>query len=144
MSDRALRIILPVAVLLVAVLSWKLVVWIFEIPPYLLPGPDLVTQTLIADSSLLWNSLLVTLLTTFEGFLLAAVGGIGLALLSRRGDLYLQFAAYLIGDACSRRARDYLDAQFDTTWDDPKWFNVRRHDMYCRPDLASSSMDTGE
>jgi NitT/TauT family transport system permease protein len=93
MSDRALRIILPVAVLLVAVLSWKLVVWIFEIPPYVLPGPDLVTQTLIADSSLLWNSLLVTLLTTFEGFLLAAVGGIGLALLFNQSRL-IEYSFY--------------------------------------------------
>ena len=37
------------------------------------------SRRLIADWRLLWNSLLVTLATTFEGFLLAAVGGIGLA-----------------------------------------------------------------
>jgi NitT/TauT family transport system permease protein len=36
--------------------------------------------TLIADAGLLWRSLLVTLTLTFEGFLLAAVGGILLAI----------------------------------------------------------------
>jgi len=47
----------------------------------------LVATTLIADGNLLWNSLLVTLLTTFEGFLLAAVGGIGLAILFNQSRL---------------------------------------------------------
>jgi NitT/TauT family transport system permease protein len=81
MSDRALRIGLPVVMLVIAVLVWHLVVQTFALPPYVLPGPGLVATTLIADGNLLWNSLLVTLLTTFEGFLLAAVGGIGLAIL---------------------------------------------------------------
>ena len=45
----------------------------------MLPSPGLVLGTLIADGGLLWQSLLVTLITTFEGFLLAAIGGIGLA-----------------------------------------------------------------
>jgi NitT/TauT family transport system permease protein len=67
--------------LAIAVLVWHLVVQTFALPPYVLPGPGLVATTLIADGNLLWNSLLVTLLTTFEGFLLAAVGGIGLAIL---------------------------------------------------------------
>jgi NitT/TauT family transport system permease protein len=42
---------------------------------------------LITDGNLLWNSLLVTLITTFEGFLLAAVGGIGLAILFNQSRL---------------------------------------------------------
>jgi len=45
-----------------------------------LPGPGLVLATLITDAGLLWRSLLVTLTLTFEGFLLAAVGGILLAI----------------------------------------------------------------
>jgi len=69
------------------VLVWHLVVQTFALPPYVLPGPGLVATTLIADGSLLWNSLLVTLLTTFEGFLLAAVGGIGLAILFNQSRL---------------------------------------------------------
>lgn len=87
MSDRALRIGLPIVMLAIAVLVWHLVVQIFTLPPYVLPGPGLVATTLIADGNLLWNSLLVTLLTTFEGFLLAAVGGIGLAILFNQSRL---------------------------------------------------------
>jgi NitT/TauT family transport system permease protein len=78
-SGRALRIGLPVLVLALVVLAWDLVVRVFAIPPFVLPGPGLVVATLIADGSLLWQSLLVTLTTTFEGFLLAAIGGIALA-----------------------------------------------------------------
>ena len=87
MSDRALRIGLPIVMLAIAVLVWHFVVQIFTLPPYVLPGPGLVATTLIADGNLLWNSLLVTLLTTFEGFLLAAVGGIGLAILFNQSRL---------------------------------------------------------
>ena len=53
----------------------------------MLPGPGLVATTLITDGNLLWNSLLVTLITTFEGFLLAVVGGIGLAILFNQSRL---------------------------------------------------------
>jgi len=80
MSGRALRIVLPVLVLLAVVAAWQAAVQAFAIPPYVLPGPGLVLSTLIADDRLLWNSLLVTLAITFEGFVLAAVGGIALAI----------------------------------------------------------------
>jgi NitT/TauT family transport system permease protein len=87
MSDRALRIVLPILVLAAGVLIWGLVVQVFAIPAFVLPGPGLVLETLVADGGLLWNSLLVTLLTTFQGFLLAAVGGIGLAILFNQSRL---------------------------------------------------------
>jgi NitT/TauT family transport system permease protein len=80
MSERALRIGLPVLVLALVWVAWDLVVRAFAIPPFVLPGPRLVLATLITDSSLLWQSLLVTLTITFEGFLLAAFGGITLAI----------------------------------------------------------------
>ena len=78
-SDRVLRFVLPILMLALVVLVWDGTVRAFAIPPYVLPGPGLVLATLIADGSLLWQSLLVTLAITFEGFLLAAVGGIVLA-----------------------------------------------------------------
>jgi NitT/TauT family transport system permease protein len=71
---------LPMVVLALIVLAWDGIVRALAIPPYILPGPGLVLSTLIADSGLLWNSLLVTLGTTFEGFVLAALGGIALAI----------------------------------------------------------------
>jgi NitT/TauT family transport system permease protein len=79
--DRALRIALPIVVLALGLAIWELVVRIENIPPYVLPAPGVIVQTLAADWALLSQSLLVTLVTTFEGFLLAAVGGVGLAIL---------------------------------------------------------------
>lgn len=80
MSDRVLRIGLPVLMLLAVVLAWDLLVRVFAIPPFVLPGPGRVAATLISDAGLLWQSLLVTLTITLEGFLLAAIGGIVLAI----------------------------------------------------------------
>jgi NitT/TauT family transport system permease protein len=81
MSERWLRIALPVLVLTATVVLWDVVVRIGRIPPYVLPGPGLVFATLVSDAGLLLGSLWVTLVTSFEGFALAAVGGILLAVL---------------------------------------------------------------
>jgi NitT/TauT family transport system permease protein len=79
-SDRVLRIALPVIALAVGVLVWDLVVRVNQLPPYILPGPGLVVLTLVADWSILWSSLLSTLETTFAGLALAVIGGVGLAI----------------------------------------------------------------
>jgi NitT/TauT family transport system permease protein len=93
MSERALRIALPAFVFVLVVAVWDAVVRILAIPPYILPGPGLVLTTLIADGPLLLNSLWVTLVTTFEGFLLAAIGGIGLAILFSQSRL-IEYSLY--------------------------------------------------
>jgi NitT/TauT family transport system permease protein len=93
MSERWLRVALPLGVLALVVLIWHLAVHAFSIPPYVLPGPGLVATTLVSDGGLLWHSLLVTLATTFEGFLLAAVGGIGLAILFSQSRL-IEYSLY--------------------------------------------------
>jgi NitT/TauT family transport system permease protein len=93
MSDRILRIALPVFVLVLVIVAWNAVVQVFAIPPYVLPGPGLVLTTLTADGGLLWNSLLVTLATTFEGFVLAVIGGIGLAVLFSQSRL-IEYSLY--------------------------------------------------
>jgi len=80
MNERAMQIFLPLSMLALVALAWDLAVRVFDIPPYELPGPGLVAATLCADAGLLWQSLLVTLTITFEGFLLAAFGGIALAI----------------------------------------------------------------
>jgi len=79
--ERILRIALPLVALVLGVTAWHLVVKIYALPPVKLPGPGLVWDTLIDDRQLLLESLGVTLLTTFEGFLLATVGAIALAIL---------------------------------------------------------------
>lgn len=87
------RILLPVVVLLAIVLVWHAVVAINGIPPFVLPGPGLVATTLISDWGVLGPSLLTTLLTTFEGFALAAVGGIALAVLFNQSRL-VEYSLY--------------------------------------------------
>jgi NitT/TauT family transport system permease protein len=91
--DRVLRIALPVAVLAIGLLLWEAVVRINNIPAYVLPGPGLILRTLVDDWALLFHSLLVTLATTVEGFLLAAFGGIALAVLFNQSRL-LEYSLY--------------------------------------------------
>jgi NitT/TauT family transport system permease protein len=91
--DRVLRIVLPVVVLTLGLAIWEAAVRIADIPPYVLPAPSLIAQTLITDWSLLWQSLLVTLSTTVEGFLLAAAGGVGLAVLFNQSQL-VEYSLY--------------------------------------------------
>jgi NitT/TauT family transport system permease protein len=79
--EDTLRIVLPIVLLALGVLIWDLVVRLKGIPPYVLPSPGAVFATIVADWSILSESLAVTLLTTLEGFLLALIGGVGLALL---------------------------------------------------------------
>jgi NitT/TauT family transport system permease protein len=78
---RAVRILLPVVALAAGIAAWQLVVRLNNIPPYVLPGPGAVFRTLVQDWPVLSQSLETTLLTTLEGFVAAAVGGIALALL---------------------------------------------------------------
>jgi len=91
--DRVLRVALPIVVLLLGLSLWEAVVRIGNIPPYVLPDPALILRTLISDRALLFQSLLVTLLTTFEGFLLAAIGGVGLAVLFNQSRL-VEYSLY--------------------------------------------------
>jgi NitT/TauT family transport system permease protein len=82
-SSRAgpLQVVLPVLVLAVALAAWDLLVRLNDLPPYVLPGPLLVFETLIKDRAMLFDALGVTLVTTLEGFIAASVSGILLALL---------------------------------------------------------------
>jgi NitT/TauT family transport system permease protein len=80
-AARIWRFVLPVIVAAVGTAAWELVVRLNNIPPYVLPAPSAIFSTLISDWDVLWQSLLVTLLTTLEGFVAAAIGGILLALL---------------------------------------------------------------
>jgi NitT/TauT family transport system permease protein len=88
-----LRIVLPFAVLAAGIVAWHLLVRFNDIPPYVLPGPGLVLRTLIEDWEILSQSLVVTLLTTLEGFAAAAFGGIALALLFNQSK-WLEAALY--------------------------------------------------
>jgi NitT/TauT family transport system permease protein len=90
---RLIRILLPVVVLAAAMVAWEFVVWFYVIPPYVLPAPSVVFLTLINDWPVLSQSLLTTLLTTLQGFLAAAVGGIALALLFNQSK-WLEYSLF--------------------------------------------------
>jgi NitT/TauT family transport system permease protein len=92
-TDRVLRVLLPIVVLALGVILWELVVRVGDIPPYVLPSPRLVFSTLISDRAVLLASLLVTLTTTLEGFVLAAIGGVGLAVLFNQSRL-IEYSLY--------------------------------------------------
>jgi NitT/TauT family transport system permease protein len=78
---RILRIALPVIVAAAGTALWEAIVRIYDIQPYVLPSPLAVVHTLVTDWAVLSQSLATTLLTTLEGFIAAAIGGIALALL---------------------------------------------------------------
>jgi NitT/TauT family transport system permease protein len=87
------RILLPVVVLAAGLAAWELVVRFNQIPPYVLPAPSVVFQTLVGDWAVLSQSLLTTLLTTLQGFLAAAVGGVALALLFNQSK-WLEYSLF--------------------------------------------------
>jgi NitT/TauT family transport system permease protein len=92
-SLRLVRFLLPIAVLAAGIAMWELVVRLNDIPPYVLPGPGAVLRTLISDWGVLSQSLLTTLLTTFEGFVAATVGGVALALLFNQSK-WLEYSLF--------------------------------------------------
>ncbi len=76
-----LDVIAPVVVGILFLVGWDLFVRWSAIPPYLLPGPLLVLQTLIREWGQLFPSLLVTLQITLLAFVAAAVSGLLISVL---------------------------------------------------------------
>ena len=93
LAVRAIRILLPLVVAAAGTVAWEIIVRLNNIPPYVLPGPMAVVQTLVADWGVLSESILTTLLTTLEGFIAAGVGGIALALLFNQSK-WLEYSLF--------------------------------------------------
>lgn len=75
------RILAPLAIGVIVLALWEFAVRWNEIPSYVLPGPILVGQTLVADWGTLSGSLWVTLKITFMALAAAIVVGVTLAVL---------------------------------------------------------------
>lgn len=71
----------PLTVGVLALLVWDLFVRLTGMPPYLLPGPLLVLQTLINEWGQLFPSLMITLQITVVAFVAAAVSGLLISIL---------------------------------------------------------------
>jgi NitT/TauT family transport system permease protein len=97
MSERVLRVAAPVAVGLLILIGWEAVVRWNSIPPYILPGPLLVAETLWRDGPSLMLSLLVTLRITVVALLAAVVLGAAIAILFAQSRLLeLSFFPYAV------------------------------------------------
>jgi NitT/TauT family transport system permease protein len=80
-SERVLRIIVPVVMLILAVTAWYLYVVITGQPRYILPSPVDVAGALLTDWPTLLPALGTTLTITLEALALALIGGVGLAII---------------------------------------------------------------
>ena len=81
MEGTLLRILAPTLLALLFLGGWEAMVRIREIPPYILPGPIAIWQTLVRDWGSLSVSLLITLKITFLALSVAAILGLVLAIL---------------------------------------------------------------
>ena len=75
------RILAPIAIGVLALGLWEALVRWYAIPAYILPGPMLIGQTLIADWATLSGSLWITLRITFMALAAAVIVGVSLAVL---------------------------------------------------------------
>jgi NitT/TauT family transport system permease protein len=75
------RILAPLIIGLLALGLWEFAVRAKGIPPYVLPGPLLIGQTLVADWGTLSGSLWITLRITFMALAAAVIVGVALAVL---------------------------------------------------------------
>jgi NitT/TauT family transport system permease protein len=71
----------PILIGLAFLAAWEIAVRALDVPPYILPGPLLILQTLWAEAPLLLCSLWTTLEITFAALALAVGGGVALAFL---------------------------------------------------------------
>ena len=76
-----LRFAAPFAVAVVVIAAWQFLVSVNRVPPYIVPSPLLVAQTLYADRALLLNSLGVTLGIALAALALATLVGVATALI---------------------------------------------------------------
>ena len=74
-GDLRLRIAAPAATGLLFLLAWEVLVRVADIPPYILPGPFLVLETLWRDGPSLLGSLWVTLYVTLAALAAAIIVG---------------------------------------------------------------------
>ena len=88
-----LRVAVPILMLMLAVAIWWLIVWVNEVPTYIMPAPNLVARSLVNDWPTLYPALLVTVKITFTALALALIGGVALAILIAQSS-WIELALY--------------------------------------------------
>ncbi len=79
--EKVLRIVIPVAMLALAIGLWQFHITVNQVPRYIMPSPGDVLMALYTDWGTLYPSLLVTLRITFLALAIALVGGVGIAII---------------------------------------------------------------
>ena len=80
-TEKVLRILVPLAMLVLVIALWQTHIVINQVPKYIMPAPADVAMALWNDWGTLFPSLLVTLRITFLALFFALVGGVGLAVI---------------------------------------------------------------
>jgi NitT/TauT family transport system permease protein len=75
------RILMPLAIGVIALGAWEWAVKAYEVPHYILPGPIQIWNTLLRDWHTLSISLWITLQITFSALFVAAILGLALSVL---------------------------------------------------------------
>ena len=79
--ERVLRIVIPIAMLALAIGLWQFHITVNQVPRYIMPSPGDVVMALYTDWPTLYPSLLVTLRITFLALAIALIGGVGIAII---------------------------------------------------------------
>ena len=87
MTESALSRLAPFLLGALALTAWEVFVRLAAIPPYVLPGPLLIAQTLWSDGPSLLQALWITLRITGIALIAAALGGIALAVVMAQSRL---------------------------------------------------------
>jgi NitT/TauT family transport system permease protein len=74
-------VLAPIVVGVGVLVLWEVGVRLTNTPPYILPGPLLVLQTLVSEWGTLFPSLMITLQITLVAFVAAVVTGLAIAIL---------------------------------------------------------------
>jgi NitT/TauT family transport system permease protein len=91
--ERILKVVIPIAMLLILIGVWEAFTDLAAVPSYKLPSPRLVAAALVDNWRSLGASLLVTLQITFMALALAVGGGVFLAVLMAQSK-WIELAIY--------------------------------------------------
>jgi NitT/TauT family transport system permease protein len=96
-GERLKGVAAPLVVALIFFAAWEWIVRANAIPPYILPGPILILETLVTDGPSLLASLWVTLKTTIAALAAATLIGLAIAIaLSQSRLIERSFYPYLV------------------------------------------------
>lgn len=86
-QQRLREVILPLLVGAAFIGGWESIIYANDIPPFVLPAPSAIFEALIENWGTLLASAWATLRITLTAFLLALIGGVGLAVLFTQSRL---------------------------------------------------------